>query len=347
MKTCKKSFISACVACVIAMLLPSLNVYAADTYTVTFRPGNVGYFATEANEGGDKQAMAEVVASQEYGGYSYSVTKNGAIKVTVPSGMAAPTAPTYIQAQSGYFVKNSASWGPTGEAVDRNTDYVVDYGKLVDGVEYTVKYVDSVSGESIAPVYIAQANIGESRSVTAPAQIVISGGAVYNLTSAGTLELVLDADSSKNVFTFSYTLAPSGTTVDEVVIGADGQIITTTDYVTTTTGGTQTVVAAGGAGAGEGGGEQGAVAEDGGADVVAIEEEGTPLADNDGNGDDTTDTLNISEGDVPLANREDSLANMAMLGASIFAFGAMFAAGMWLYIKKKHSEENGENTTVS
>ena len=75
----------------------------------------------------------------------------------------------------------------------KNTDYVVDYGKLVDGVEYTVQYVDSESGESIAPVYITQANIGETRSVSAPLQIVISGGAVYNLVSESTLEMILDA----------------------------------------------------------------------------------------------------------------------------------------------------------
>ena len=191
MRISKKIALSLCLMLAMAFCLPSIKVYAADSYTVTYRPGNVGYFALEANEEGNKQAMAEAVANQEYGGYEYEVTKNGAIKLYLASGSSIPAAPTYIQAQAGYFVQNTASWGPNGDVASKNTDYVVDYGKLVDGVEYTVQYVDSESGESIAPVYITQANIGETRSVSAPLQIVISGGAVYNLVSEMLLKIYL------------------------------------------------------------------------------------------------------------------------------------------------------------
>lgn len=341
MKKCKIKSLCSGLALAIALMVPSLNVYAAEeSYTVTFRPGNVGYFATSANPEGDKQAMATEVAAQEYGAYSYEVTKNGAIKVTVAPGSTVPNAPTYVQTQTGYFVKDASSWGPAGGNVDRNQDYVVDYGKLVDGVEYTVKYVDSVSGESIAPVYIAQANIGDTRSVTAPSQIVISGSTVYNLTSAPSLSVLLDADASKNVLTFSYTMQAPGTEIEEIFISEDGEIITTTEYVNGTTVGGTTVVAGAGAGAGAVAG--GAAAADGAAapqeeqQFVEIEDEQTPLAAGNASQEDQSDDLvNIDDEEVPLAAPQGSVANMALIGASLFAVAAVALAIVWLWMKKK------------
>lgn len=326
-------------ALAIALLVPSLNAYAAEeSYTVTFRPGNVGYFATSANPEGDKQVMAAEVAAQEYGAYSYEVTKNGAIKVTVAPGSTVPNAPTYVQAQAGYFVKEASSWGPAGGTVDRNQDYVVDYGKLVDGVEYTVKYVDSASGESIAPVYIAQANVGDTRIVTAPSQIVISGSTVYNLTSASTLSLLLDKDASKNVLTFSYTMVAPGTEIEEILISEDGEIITTTEYVNGTTVGGTTVVAGADAGAGAvagGAAAGGAAAPQEEQQLVEIGDEETPLAGNASQEEQSDDLVNIGDEEVPLAAPEGSVANMALIGASLFAVAAVALAIVWLWMKKK------------
>ncbi|MBS7302822.1 MAG: hypothetical protein KIG50_01625 [Lachnospiraceae bacterium] len=324
-----------CFALVIALLFPSVQAYAADTYTVTFRPGNVGYFATEANPDGDRREMAMKVAESLYGDRA-TVTAHGAIKVTVNAGDKVPTAPTYIQAKTGYFVRDS--WKPADETVDRNMDFVVDYARLVDGVEYTVKYVDSASGESIAPIYIAQANIGDERTEIAPLQIVISGGVVYYLSSASSITLVLDEDSSKNVFTFSYTMAPPGTVIDEVIIGENGQIITTTDYVTVgnaggqaTAGGNVTVAAGDAGGAAEAGGNVDAPAVD-------IADEETPLAGSiDNQSTDEGNALEIKDGEVPLAPGMDPIANMAMIGASVFAVAAVLVAGIWLFMKKKRA----------
>ncbi len=342
MRVFKKSFMSACVALALVLMIPSMNVYAAESYTVTFRPGNVGYFAMEKNAEGDKKTMAEAVAASQYAAYDYEVTPHGAIKVTVNAGNAIPGAPTYIQAEDGYFEKNG--WEPTGGIVDRDMDFVVDYARLVDGVEYTIEFVDSASGESIAPAYIAQANKGESRTETAPAQIVISGGAVYNLSSAASITLVLDADATKNVFTFKYTMAPAGTVIEEVIIGEDGEIITTTDYVTTTINNGTTVapggVAAGGAGGAGGAGADGGAAEGGvaagGNEAVEIPDEETPLAGGIGEGtEEGAGMVEIGEEDVPLASGEEPMANMALIGASIFGAGAVMLAGLWLYMKKK------------
>lgn len=344
MRVLKKSFMSACIALALVLMLPSMNVYAESssetpvsgkTYTVTFRPGNVGSFTDSA-----------------ISRFNVEPTKHGAIKVTVPAGSVAPGIySSDVNAEEGYFVKDVKEWGPNGITVDRDMDFVVDYARLVDGVEYTVEFVDSASGESIAPAHIAQANKGESRTETAPAQIVISGGAVYNLTSASSITLTLDADATKNVFIFKYTMAPAGTVIEEVIIGEDGEIITTTDYVTTTINNGTTVVgggaAAGGAG-GAGGAAGGGAAEGGeaagGNEAVEIPDEETPLAGGIGEGtEEPAGMVEIGEEDVPLASGEEPMANMALIGASVFGAGAVMLAGLWLYMKKKRVK--AETTT--
>ena len=350
-----------------AMCLPAMNVRAAETddaaappkktYTVTFRPGNVGYFAMEAvaNVEGQEKELAGAVAALEYNAYQYTVTEHGAIKVTVPANAAVPAAPTYIQSDSGYFVKESSIWGPAGQdikTVDKNMDFVVDYGKLVDGVEYTVKYVDSSSGESIAPVYITQANIGESRTVTAPSQIVISEGTVYNLTSAASLTLELDADSGKNVFTFSYTLAPSGTVVEEIVDYVDGGTVTTTETVTTyvNNGTTVTTTPAGqgGQGGGQGGGAVADNANENNGGNVTIEEENTPLAPSMENTQDqegTGNAVTIGEDEVPLADfQPEGNSYAAMIWAGVFVAAAVAVTAFWLLTKKKSQVSDSSNT---
>lgn len=326
---------------IVAMCIPTMKAQAAvDAYTVTFRPGNVGYFAMEKTDAEvDKQAEAKKVADAQYvglyGADNVTVTKNGAIKVMVPANAAVPSAPIYIQAETGYFVKDASVWGPaTEQLADKNMDYVVDYGKLVNGVEYTVEYVDSSSGESIAPVYIAQANIGDEREVTAPKQIVISEATVYNLTSEETLMLVLDADSTKNVFTFSYTMAPRGTVEEEVVNYIDGGTVTVDETFTTfidngTT--VTTIPAQGGAGGGEAENEQG---------TVVIEDENVPLAppaEEDAN---SGNMVNIGEEDVPLASFEDgNVANTIAIVAGVFVLAAIAVALIWLRAKKKKNDE--------
>lgn len=335
---------------VAAMCLPAMNVRAeGKTYTVTFRPGNVGYFALTKDAAGSRQEMAGAVAAQVYGS-NYEVTKNGAIKVTVPAGAAAPDAPVYIQTEDGYFVKDTELWGPAeNQNVDKNMDFVVDYGKLVNGVEYTVKYVDSSSGESIAPVYIAQANVGETRTVTAPRQIVISAGTVYNLSSAASLELVLDADSDKNIFTFSYTLAPGETVVEEVIDYVDGGTVTTTEMVTTyvDNGTTVTTTPAGQTG-GQNQAQNGGAADENGAENVTIEDEDTPLApaDTDAQPDKNgNDVVTIGEDEVPLAEFDGGNASYAaVIWAGVFVAAAAAITAFWLFTKKKRQLSDSDST---
>lgn len=334
----------------VVMCMPAMKVEAGvDSYTVTFRPGNVGSFAFSADAEGNKQENASAVAAQQYAGIygadNVAVTKNGAIKVTVPAGAAMPQAPVYIEAESGYFVKDTSIWGPTTQTVDKNMDFVVDYGKLVNGVEYTVEYVDAVSGESIAPVHISQANAGESRSETAPAQIVISEGTVYNLTSESTIEMMLDTDSANNVFTFQYTMAPRGTVVEELVNYVDGGVITTTETVTTVIDNGTTVIPANPPAQGGGGAATPEVEVENEpenvVENVVIEEEQTPLAPvvpeveqetaNEGN------MVVIGEDEVPLADfaGEEADANTLPIWAGVFVAAAAAVTVLWVFMKKK------------
>ena len=113
------------------------------TYTVRFRPGNVGCFSLKETTGEaekTKKESAEEVARFLYDGLEeiqdIRITENGAIKLTVEKGAAVPVAPdaSCVRADDGYFVKAVSEWGPQeGAVVTRNMDFVVDYGRLAVG----------------------------------------------------------------------------------------------------------------------------------------------------------------------------------------------------------------------
>lgn len=344
---------------VAVMCLPAMSVCASEldgivettgkTYTVTFRPGNVGCFALNSGDEGTKQEKAEAVASQEYGDYVYEVTTNGAIKVTVDAYDVMPAAPRYIQAETGYFAKDASVWGPaTEQTVDKNMDFVVDYGKLVDGVEYTVEYIDSSSGESVAPIYIARANIGDPRTVTAPKQIVISEGTVYNLTSAEVITKDLVADSTQNIFTFSYTVAPRGTVEQEIVNYVDGGTVTTTETFTTLVNNGTTVTPVQGQGGGAGANAGGEAEAENEAGNIVIEDEQVPLAPADSEEENIGNTVTIGEEDVPLANfSEENEINTVAVVAGVFVVAAIAALIVRLLLKSKKNTDNvGEDNNL-
>lgn len=234
----------------LCFLLSGADAKAASekTYTVTYRPGNVGAFAVEKEESAeaqegeenDKCKAALEVANMLYGAdesvRNIEVTKNGAIKLTVVEGAAIPQAPSYVKVQEGYFVKNASEWGPDANAlVEKNIDFVVDYGKLIDGVEYTVRYVDIQDGSSIAPVSVAYANAGDKVEIKAPATITISGAAVYLLRDEAVQTLVLSKDEKAvNEIVFRYEAAPRGTNVVTTTEYTEGQTVENTEVVTVT-----------------------------------------------------------------------------------------------------------------
>lgn len=320
-----------------------VNAENTGTYTVTFRPGNKGAFALNVTSQTDKKAKAEEVAAVLYAGYKTNVTDNGAIKIELLAGEYVPEAPQYVVAEAGYFVKNTSEWGPQNQTIiEKNLDYVVDYGKVVDGVEYTVRYVDIDSQESVAPSMIAYANIGEKREITVPEFLVLSGTAYYQRVSQANATMTLEQDSSKNVITFEYRLAPRGTEVTEVTTFTDGGTVTTTETNTTYVEGEAAAPGAVVAG------DEGGVA-DAGEPVVDIEDEDTPLADQPIAADRTeenpqeegenSETIIIDDEEVPLSNSVKFASGNSVLIWSGVAAAALFAvAVLWFMIRRKRAE---------
>lgn len=56
--------------------------------------------------------------------------------------------------------------GVVGTAVERNTEYVLDYKRLIDPVSYTVSFIDSQTKEQIATPQIIYGNAEETIMVT-------------------------------------------------------------------------------------------------------------------------------------------------------------------------------------
>lgn len=324
----RKKVISGLMAILVGLvMMPSMKVNAKqETYTVTFRPGNVGTF--------DRDAVATFYGSD------VEFTAHGAIKFTVNAGDAMPAVYSIVDPDAGYFEK---TWGPTAEetTVTKNVDYVVDYGRLVDGVEFTIKYVDSVSGESVAPFETAYANNGEPITRKAPTSIKTSGSFKLDTTkSAEEQTIVLDKTKENNEIIFYYVSDLEGETeVREVIEYVDGGTTTVTETnVTTIDNGTTTVAGAvdiGGGGAG------------GGADtpddqeVVNIDDEDTPLADATPEEPAVEEkeqggsVVVIDDEETALSNFEENGMNPAVLWAVVVGVAAAALTVVWLMSKRK------------
>lgn len=89
--------------------------------------------------------------------------------------------------------------------VNEDCDYVVIYGILGDAVEYTIRYVDE-NGNALLPEDTFYGNVGD-KPVVAFQYVDGYQPQAYNLTGE------LQADASKNVFTFVYNAVPNNVIV--------------------------------------------------------------------------------------------------------------------------------------
>lgn len=210
----------------ICVVLNPVTVKAAadtpgKTYTVSFRPGNVGKFDFES-----------IKEANQYAGYSFEETKNGAIKVTVPSG-AYVQFPSYVIADEGYFPKG---WNEVTDSsefqVTKNSEFVADYGRLIDGVEYQVKYLIQGTETSVRPIYDTKGNNGEVVSQTAPKTIEVSEGAFYILLDEETKSITLsNKEDAVNEIVFEYKLQDRTYSETEETLYTDGGIVITVETV--------------------------------------------------------------------------------------------------------------------
>ena len=358
------------VGALLCFSLSAMDVSAASTYTVTYRPGNVGNFALADTTATDVKTMAEEVAEAMGYSYDYEVTENGAIKLYVPKGASVPAPPSYIVTEGNYFAKNALVWGPAqGAVVEKNIDFVVDYGKLVDGVEYTIQYLDSEDGSSVAPVAIAYGNIGAEETAVAPETIVLSGATTYVRDSQATQSIVLSEDASENVITFYYTATFIGDVTENIIYRElPGETVVVTEYVTIPGTPVENPGAVLAPGQEEvqipeeeiplvpapGGEEQNPPEPEGPVEPstetpVEIPEEDVPLASAPSNeGDKTMDIVEIGEEEIPLADvaavEENKNGSYILLGVALVMLLAV--AAVWIRVvgraKVVEKTENSE-----
>lgn len=187
-----------------AGMLPTATVKADETakrtYTVTFRAGNVGRFQTESY--GINDENIEVTANY----IKFTVEKGQSLGssfdfISDDAGLDAFFLNITDDIDDGYRLKRASDWcsGAAETAVNRNTEYVLDYAKLVNPVKYMICFVDAASGEQIAPPTIAYGNAGE--------ELVCSPLAIASyVTEDEAVNLVLNAENeTANSVIFRYT----------------------------------------------------------------------------------------------------------------------------------------------
>lgn len=197
-----------------AMVLPMTTVKASEEkevagkrmYTVTFRAGNVASIDT------DKITVSDgMEVTKNY--IKVKVAKGDTLAFTVP-GWESDVGLTswfsnclHYEKEAVYGLK--AFSGIVGTAVERNTEYVLDYKRLIDPVSYTVSFIDSKTKEQIATPQIIYGNAEETIMVT---PVTVSD---YTPTeSSKTLKL---EKGKANTATFEYRYIGSVETITSTV----------------------------------------------------------------------------------------------------------------------------------
>lgn len=212
--------------------LPLENTEITETtksYTVTFRPGAVGSFGIADASGNDLSGNDYAKSYDSAAKYSEAT---GAITVTVPANSSMPTAPLVIADAD--YVENTA-WRADllaeNAKVTKDMDFVVDYSRLINGVEYTIEYVDAATGVSVYPAYTTRGNVGDEVTLTLPTVITISDAARYYPVSGQKVKVTLEAKdvsgNNPNVFVLKYNMEARTTSEDVTTVYIEGDTIYT------------------------------------------------------------------------------------------------------------------------
>ena len=153
-----------------ALVLPMTTVKASEEkeavekrmYTVTFRAGNIACFDI------DKITVSEgMEVTKNY--IKVKVVKGDTLAFTVPGWESDARLTSWFsnclhyEKEAAYGLK--AFNGVVGTAVERNTEYVLDYKRLINPVSYTVSFIDSQTKEQIAAPQITYGNAEETITV--------------------------------------------------------------------------------------------------------------------------------------------------------------------------------------
>lgn len=297
------------------------------TYTITFRPGKSGSFDISDNDA--------VIAMY---GENAKMTELGAIKITVKPGADMPQTPSVIPGE-GYVEKTG--WASNEKKVTKSEDFVADYAKEVNGVEYTIKYVEKATGNSIRPSETKRGNVGDEVNPQAPVVITLSDAARFNIVGTNadyvrklTKDDVTDNDLTENVIEVYYVMEARTTntvTTENLIPG---------DVITTVVNAPAAAVPAAQAQAPVAAAEEVAApeetAEEAG-DEINIEDENTALASAP-----ASEDLTIEDEGTPLSETMGSAPvwpYIVAAGVVVLAILALFVVNMR---KKKNSQEDNK-----
>ena len=197
-----------------AIVLPMTTVKASEEkevaekrmYTVTFRAGNIACFDT------DKITVSDgMEVTKNY--IKVKVAKGDTLAFTVPDWESDARLTSWFsnclhyEKEAAYGLK--AFNGVVRTAVERNTEYVLDYKRLIDPVSYTVSFIDSQTKEQIATPQIIYGNAEETITVI---PVIVSD---YTPTeSSKTLKL---EKGKENAATFEYHYTGAVETITSTV----------------------------------------------------------------------------------------------------------------------------------
>lgn len=284
-----------------AMILPVTTVKASaektaekKCYTVTFRAGNAAVFdldkinlpqGTEVTENYIKIKVAK-------GDKITSVVQNWETDAKLTAWFSNCLK---YEKEAVYRLKNFSN--VADNVISKNTEYVLDYERLIDPVSYTVSFIDRESKEQIAAPKIVYGNAEETITVL-PVEV-----ADYTPTeSSKTLKL---EKGKENTATFEYNYTGHVDTITSTVT----KVIPGTTRTETVVNEIEETVIVPGSAAGnrveadvnvveEAGNNPSEQTDDN--ENIDIDDEQTPLADGE------NDTVEIEESETPLANVPDT-----------------------------------------
>lgn len=316
---------SVCMAAVLILtsIMPvHANENAGDsvkTYKITLRAGEHGDFKQgiiTSQAGNTKKIVFNVVKGEAF------TLSNTADVIEI----------TNVDYKGKYYVVNQSI---NIDHVTRNQEFVIEYGRLVDGIEYTVEFVDNATGVQIADPIFSWGSMGNPTEYYTAKSI---GNYALTGTASRRIESLSDTDK---VLQFRYNSTLTGeTTTDTTYVTTDGGVENITEtqqnpiYQTLPAEAPVAAQAATG-GRGIGGGEN----------TTTIEEEGTALEDtpegdtseegvapgSDENADETT----IDEEELPLAPGMDQSVNIAAVIAVMLGGIALILAVVWMIARRR------------
>lgn len=197
-----------------ALVLPMTTVKASEEkevvekrmYTVTFRAGNIACFDI------DKITVSEgMEVTKNY--IKVKVAKGDTLAFTVPGWESDARLTSWFsnclhyEKEAAYGLK--AFNGVVGTVVERNTEYVLDYKRLIDPVSYMVSFIDSQTKEQIAAPQITYGNAEET--------ITVIPVTVPDYTPTESSKIIKLEKGKENTATFEYRYTGAVETITSTV----------------------------------------------------------------------------------------------------------------------------------